>query len=100
MVQVSPVPSGPGNLLTVQDEERAEASDIVTATLENTTWSPTKIATNIKISFDKSFGAAWQVIVGERFSCSVDHEVMVHIFSGSLSIVAWKCGSVLLKVKR
>ena len=87
MVQVSPVPPDPVTPLTIQQEERAEASDIVTATLENTTWSPTKIATNIKISFDKSF------------SCSVDHEVMVHIFSGSLSIVAWKCGSVLLKVK-
>ena len=42
-------------------EERAEASDIVTATLENTSWGPTKIATQIKMAYDKSFGAAWQV---------------------------------------
>ena len=45
---------------TVQDE-RAEASDIITATLENTGWGPTKIATQIKMAYDKSFGAAWQV---------------------------------------
>ena len=38
-----------------------EASDIVTATLENTSWGPTKIATQIKMAYDKSFGAAWQV---------------------------------------
>ena len=38
-----------------------EASDIVTATLENTGWGPTKIATQIKMSYDQSFGAAWQV---------------------------------------
>ena len=44
----------------VQDE-RAEASDIITATLENTGWGPTKIATQIKMAYDKSFGAAWQV---------------------------------------
>ena len=28
-------------------EERAEANDIVTATLENTSWGPTKIATQV-----------------------------------------------------
>lgn len=42
-------------------DERVEASDIVTATLENTGWGPTKIATQIKMSYDQSFGAAWQV---------------------------------------
>ena len=71
-------------------EERTEASDIVTATLENTTWGLTKIATNIKISYDKSFGAPWQVIVGENFSCSLDHELLIYMYNGSLSILAWK----------
>ena len=75
---------------TLSAEERAEASDIVTATLENTTWGLTKLATNIKISCDKSFGAPWQVIVGESFSCSLDHELLIYMFNGSLSILAWK----------
>ena len=75
---------------TLSAEERVEASDIVTATLENTTWGLTKIATNIKISYDKSFGAPWQVIVGENFSCSLDHELLIYMYNGSLSILAWK----------
>ena len=104
-------------------DERVEASDIVTATLENTGWGPTKIATQIKMSYDQSFGAAWQVghtvlliiskcfscdmfsnspqvVVGESFSVSLDHELpsLLYMYSGSLSIIAWKCGSVLLKV--
>ena len=47
--------------LRLLQEERLEASDIVTATLENTSWGATKIATQIKMAYDKSFGAAWQV---------------------------------------
>ena len=62
----------------------------MTATLENTTWGVTKIATNIKISYDKSFGAPWQVIVGESFSCSLDQELLIYMYNGSLSILAWK----------
>ena len=40
-----------------------------------------------------------QVIVGESFSCSIDHEIpyLLYMYSGSLCIIAWKCGSVLLK---
>ena len=40
-----------------------------------------------------------QVIVGESFSCSIDHELpyLLYMYSGSLCIIAWKCGSVLLK---
>ena len=102
-------------------DERVEASDIVTTTLENTGWGPTKIATQIKMSYDQSFGAAWQVghtqfcckcfscdlcspspqvVVGESFSVSLDHELpsLLYMYSGSLCIIAWKCGSVLLKV--
>ena len=41
-----------------------------------------------------------QVVVGESFSVSLDHELpsLLYMYSGSLCIIAWKCGSVLLKV--
>ena len=51
------------------------------------------------MSYDKSFGAAWQVVVGERFSFSIDHEnpYLLYMYNGSYCIIAWKCGSVLLR---
>ena len=64
--------------INVQDE-RAEASDIITATLENTGWGPTKIATQIKMAYDKSFGAAWQV----NYIYFIPDLYKDHIFSGN-----------------
>ena len=65
-------------------DERVEASDIVTATLENTGWGPTKIATQIKMSYDQSFGAAWQV----------GHTVLLQMFLlwNVLSLFPGGCG--------
>ena len=63
----------------MSQEERAEASDIVTATLENTSWGPTKIATQIKMAYDKSFGAAWQV----------DFSFFIEMTSPSISGYSW-----------
>jgi hypothetical protein len=41
-----------------------------------------------------------QVVVGERFSFSLDHEGpgLLYLHSGSLAILVWKAGSLLLKV--
>ena len=46
------------------------------------------------------FSPSPQVVVGESFSVSLDHELpsLLYMYSGSLCIIAWKCGSVLLKV--
>ena len=66
---------------TLTKEERSEACDIVTATLENTSWTPTKVATQIKMSYDKSFGAAWQV----RHSVVLTLQVY-EIFAGKCSV--------------
>ena len=42
-----------------------------------------------------------QVVVGERFSFSIDHEApyLFYFFNGNVCIVAWKSGNMLLKVK-
>ena len=41
-----------------------------------------------------------QVVIGENFSFSIDHEVpsLLLMFSGSIGILAWKSDSVLLRV--
>ena len=75
-----------------------EAMDVILNGLDSYPWSNTAISRHIKKGLDDRLGPTWHVIVGESFSFEVtsQNENVIFLFYGSLGIVAWKCGSVLL----
>ena len=37
----------------------------------------------IKSRFDSEYGCCWNVVIGEKFSCSFDYEQMIQAIAGS-----------------
>ncbi len=75
-----------------------EALDIVLNACEKFPWDSSRIAQYIKTQLDDRLGASWHVAAGEAFSFELAFEgdSLLYLFYGSLGIVAWKCGTVLL----
>ena len=50
------------------------------------------LAEKLKREFDKSFGAPWNVIVGEAFSFNVDYDFhfLYYFLYGPVAILAWR----------
>ena len=61
-------------------------------------WDVPQLCKLIKRRLDAKFGATWHVVAGEGYSFDVDHEseYLMFLIYGSLGIVAWKCGDLLL----
>ncbi len=89
-------------------ENTEDALDVILSAAERYSWCADKISAQVKRNLDDRLGAAWHVIVGETFAFEITFEsdAFIYVFYGSLGIVAWKCGNILLneikhkKVKR
>ena len=72
--------------------------EIILSGVERHPWENKSIAVYVKEQLDKRLGASWHVIVGEAYSFDVGFEAdgLLYLFYGSLGILAFKCGSVLV----
>ena len=79
-------------------DNKEDAMDVIMNACERYSWDSTRISGHVKKNLDDRLGAAWHVIVGETFSFEVTFEsdFFIYVFYGSLGIVAWKCGHILL----
>ena len=73
--------------------------EIILNAVEKFPWDNRQISTEIKRNLDDRLGATWHVVTGESFSFEIafDADNLLYLFYGSLGIVVWKCGTVLLK---
>ena len=76
-----------------------EALDIILSGLDRFPWENQSVAEYVKQKLDRRLGASWHVVVGEGYSFDVGYEStgIIYLFYGSLGILAFKCGSVLVK---
>ena len=58
----------------------------------NISWKLLFSAEKLKREFDKSFGAPWNVVVGEAFSFNVDYDFhfLYYFLYGPVAILAWR----------
>ena len=76
-----------------------EVLDVVLNACEQTGWNIPELCKLIKRRLDVKLGATWHVVAGECYSFDVDYdsEYLIFLIYGSLGIVAWKCGDLLIK---
>ena len=66
--------------------------------VEQFPWDNNNISKCIKSNLDAKLGASWHVIVGAAYSFEIGYEseYVIYLFYGSLGILAWKCGTMLI----
>ena len=72
--------------------------EIILGAVEQYPWDNSSISKCIKCSLDNRLGASWHVIVGATYSFDIgfESEYIIYMFYGSLGILAWKCGTMLI----
>jgi len=77
---------------------RDETLDIILNAAEKTPWDGESIAAAIKTQLDSRLSPTWHVIAGECYGFELDYDAdgLIYVFYGSLAILAWKCGTVLV----
>ena len=72
--------------------------EVILSAAEKYPWDNRRIANQVKKNLDERLGASWHVVVGETYSFEITYEseCLIYLYYGSLAILCWKCGTVLL----
>ena len=75
-----------------------EALEVILNTAEKYPWDGARIAQLVKLQLDDRLGPSWHAAAGEAFGYELTYEGrgLISVLYGSLAVVAWKCGTVLM----
>lgn len=76
--------------------------EVILNAVERFPWDNKQISAEIKRAMDERLGATWHVVVGESFSFEIafESDLLLYLFYGSLGILVWKCGTILMREMR